>query len=194
MVDKGQAGVRRRIGGAGFPSRTRNTRHESRFIKGGKPDGKGAEEADGRRTGRSILQTGVQLSGVGLPEFQGSFREGRRPAPGDGHGVRRGDWEKGVDLRRLSGSVMVIGMALGRKDPKDKETLNRVYAACRAAWERFEKEFGTTGCYDLTGCPFRRRGRTSAVAHLRGHGEMLRDRSQDGRHALRSGGGLTIAA
>jgi C_GCAxxG_C_C family probable redox protein len=71
-------------------------------------------------------------------------------ATGFGAGIGR----KGLTCGALSGSVMVIGMALGRKDPKDKETLNRVYAGCRTAWERFEREFGTTGCYELTGCHF----------------------------------------
>lgn len=47
---------------------------------------------------------------------------------------------------------MVIGMKFGRTDPKDKDRKERVYEKCYEFWDRFEKEFGSGICYDLTGC------------------------------------------
>ncbi len=40
---------------------------------------------------------------------------------------------------------------MGRADPKDRETLLRVYEKCQILWERFEREFGSRDCYSLTG-------------------------------------------
>jgi hypothetical protein len=48
---------------------------------------------------------------------------------------------------------MAIGMKMGRTDPKDRETLLKVYEKCRKFWERFEKEFGCRECYALIGYP-----------------------------------------
>jgi len=47
---------------------------------------------------------------------------------------------------------MVIGMKLGRKDPKDQGTKERVYGACYRFWDQFEKEFGSCYCYHIIGC------------------------------------------
>ena len=46
---------------------------------------------------------------------------------------------------------MAIGMKIGRTDPKDKETLTKVYEKCQEFWDQFEKEFGSRDCYALTG-------------------------------------------
>jgi len=46
---------------------------------------------------------------------------------------------------------MAIGMKTGRTDPKDKETVAKVYGKCREFWNQFEKEFGSNVCYNLTG-------------------------------------------
>jgi hypothetical protein len=46
---------------------------------------------------------------------------------------------------------MVIGMKIGRTDPKDKEAVTKVYGKCREFWNQFEKEFGSRVCIDITG-------------------------------------------
>jgi len=46
---------------------------------------------------------------------------------------------------------MAIGMKMGRTDPKDRETLLKVYEKCQQFWEKFEKEFGSRDCYALIG-------------------------------------------
>ncbi len=40
---------------------------------------------------------------------------------------------------------------MGRTDPKDKETVVKLYEKCREYWDRFEKEFGSNVCYKITG-------------------------------------------
>ncbi len=69
-------------------------------------------------------------------------------ATGFGGGVGR----KGSLCGAFTGSIMAIGMKIGRTDPKDRETLLKVYAKCRQFWDRFEKEFGSCSCYDLIQC------------------------------------------
>ena len=49
---------------------------------------------------------------------------------------------------------MVLGMKMGRTDPKDRETLTKLYAKAREMWDRFEKQFDSCICFDLTGCHF----------------------------------------
>jgi len=44
---------------------------------------------------------------------------------------------------------MVIGMKYGRRDPEDQESKEKTYEKCRQFWELFEKEFGTSQCYQL---------------------------------------------
>ena len=46
---------------------------------------------------------------------------------------------------------MAIGMKQGRTDPKDKEAVSKVYAKCQEFWNQFEKEFGSTLCYNIIG-------------------------------------------
>jgi hypothetical protein len=46
---------------------------------------------------------------------------------------------------------MAIGMKMGRTDPKDKETVAKVYGKCREFWNQFEKEFGSNLCYNIVG-------------------------------------------
>lgn len=70
-----------------------------------------------------------------------------RLASGFGAGIGR----KGSICGALTGSVIVIGMKMGRDDPKDRETLLRVYGKCQALWDRFKSEFGARDCYSLTG-------------------------------------------
>lgn len=40
---------------------------------------------------------------------------------------------------------------MGRTDPKDKETIPKIYGKCQEFWSRFEKEFGSNICYDIIG-------------------------------------------
>jgi C_GCAxxG_C_C family probable redox protein len=70
-----------------------------------------------------------------------------RLATGFGGGIGR----KGSLCGAFTGSVMAIGMKMGRTDPKDKETIAKVYGKCQEFWDQFEKEFGSNLCYNLTG-------------------------------------------
>ena len=69
-------------------------------------------------------------------------------ATGLGAGIGR----KGAVCGNFTGSVMVIGMKFGRKDPKDQDSKEKTYAACQLFWDRFEKEFGSCYCCDIIGC------------------------------------------
>jgi C_GCAxxG_C_C family probable redox protein len=69
-------------------------------------------------------------------------------ATGLGAGIGR----KGSLCGNFTGSVLVIGMRFGRKDPKDQESKEKVYKACYDFGERFEQEFGSTVCYELIKC------------------------------------------
>ncbi len=46
---------------------------------------------------------------------------------------------------------MAVGMKIGRTDPQDKKAVAKVYEKCQEFWSRFEKEFGSNVCYNLTG-------------------------------------------
>jgi len=70
-----------------------------------------------------------------------------RLATGFGGGIGR----KGSLCGAFTGSVMAIGMKMGRTDPKDKETVSRVYTKCQQFWDQFEKEFGSNLCQTITG-------------------------------------------
>jgi C_GCAxxG_C_C family probable redox protein len=68
-------------------------------------------------------------------------------ATGFGGGIGR----KGSLCGAFTGSIMAIGMEMGRMDPKDKEAVAKVYSKCQEIWNQFEKEFGSNLCYDITG-------------------------------------------
>ena len=68
-------------------------------------------------------------------------------ATGFGGGIGR----KGSLCGAFTGSIMAIGMKLGRTDPKGKEAVSKVYAKCQEFWNQFEKEFGSTLCYNIIG-------------------------------------------
>jgi C_GCAxxG_C_C family probable redox protein len=69
-------------------------------------------------------------------------------ATGFGGGIGR----KGSLCGAFTGSIMAIGMKMGRTDPKDKQAVSKVYTKCQEFWNQFEKEFGSTVCYDLIEC------------------------------------------
>jgi C_GCAxxG_C_C family probable redox protein len=69
-------------------------------------------------------------------------------ATGLGAGIGR----KGSLCGNVTGSMMVIGMRMGRKDPQDLPSRDKTYKACYEFWHRFEKEFGSCICYDLIQC------------------------------------------
>jgi C_GCAxxG_C_C family probable redox protein len=77
--------------------------------------------------------------------FQGSLLPGL--ATGFGGGIGR----KGSLCGAFTGSIMAIGMKMGRADPKDKEAAANVYSKCQEFWNQFEKEFGSNLCYNITG-------------------------------------------
>jgi C_GCAxxG_C_C family probable redox protein len=66
-------------------------------------------------------------------------------------GFGGGIGHKGSICGALTGAVMAIGMKMGRTDPKDRKTLQKVYDKCQGFWSQFEKEFGNINCYNITG-------------------------------------------
>ena len=68
-------------------------------------------------------------------------------ATGFGGGVGR----KGSLCGAFTGAIMAVGMRIGRTDPKDKKGVAKVYEKCQEFWNQFEKEFGSTVCYNLIG-------------------------------------------
>lgn len=68
-------------------------------------------------------------------------------ASGFGGGIGR----KGSLCGAFIGGIMVIGMKMGREDPKDRESLLKIYGKCQSFWNKFEKEFGSHLCYHLIG-------------------------------------------
>ena len=53
----------------------------------------------------------------------------------------------------VSGGIMVLGIIYGQnssENPNDK-----VYEKVQSLLQKFEQEFGSTNCFDLTGCDFR---------------------------------------
>lgn len=66
-------------------------------------------------------------------------------------GFGGGIGHKGSICGALTGAVMAIGMKMGRTDPKDRKTLQKVYDKCQGFWSQFEKEFGNINCYNIIG-------------------------------------------
>jgi C_GCAxxG_C_C family probable redox protein len=70
-----------------------------------------------------------------------------RLASGFGGGIGR----KGSLCGAFTGSIMGIGMKMGRTDPKDKNAISKIYEKCRQFWGEFERQFGSHLCYDIIG-------------------------------------------
>lgn len=68
-------------------------------------------------------------------------------ATGFGGGIGR----KGSLCGAFTGSIMALWMKMGRVDPKNPETVSKVYEKCQQFWDQFEKEFGNINCYSLIG-------------------------------------------
>jgi len=68
-------------------------------------------------------------------------------ATGFGAGIGR----KGSVCGALTGSILAIGMKLGRRDPNDQETKEKVYEKCYQFCSEFERELGSRECCDLIG-------------------------------------------
>ena len=66
-------------------------------------------------------------------------------ATGFGGGIGR----KGSLCGAFTGSIMAIGMKLGRTNATDKNAVAKVYSECQEFWSQFEKEFGSNLCYDI---------------------------------------------
>ena len=75
------------------------------------------------------------LKDSGLPQLASGF------GGGIGH--------KGSICGAFIGSVMAIGMKMGRTDPKDRKTLQKGYDQCHQFWDQFVKEFGNINCYNI---------------------------------------------
>ncbi len=68
-----------------------------------------------------------------------------------GTGFGGGIGFKGSVCGAFTGAVMAIGMKMGRTDPKDGKTQQKVNEKCQQVWNRFEKEFGSVNCFDIIG-------------------------------------------
>jgi C_GCAxxG_C_C family probable redox protein len=66
-------------------------------------------------------------------------------------GFGGGIGQKGSLCGALTGALMAIGMKMGRTDPKDRKTLQKVYDQCQQFWSQFEKEFGDINCLNIIG-------------------------------------------
>ena len=75
------------------------------------------------------------------------IRDSALPQMASGFGGGIG--HKGSLCGALTGAVMAIGMRMGRTDPKDRGTLQKVYSKCQYIWDRFEREFGNVNCYNI---------------------------------------------
>ncbi|MFH0872061.1 MAG: C-GCAxxG-C-C family protein [bacterium] len=69
-------------------------------------------------------------------------------ATGFGGGIGR----KGSVCGALTGGILALGLAMGRMDPKDTAARDQIYVLARELYERFEREFGTVLCFNLTQC------------------------------------------
>ncbi len=69
-------------------------------------------------------------------------------ATGFGGGIGR----RGSLCGAFTGAVMVLGMMFGRMEAEDRGRKERVYELGYRFWDRFEKEFGSCYCYNLTEC------------------------------------------
>jgi C_GCAxxG_C_C family probable redox protein len=68
-------------------------------------------------------------------------------ATGFGGGIGR----KGSLCGAFTGSIMAIGMKMGRTDPNDGKAVAKVYGKCQEFWNQFEREFGSNICYNIIG-------------------------------------------
>ncbi len=71
-----------------------------------------------------------------------------RIATGFGAGFGR----RGVVCGAVSGGTMAIGLKFGREDGKDQAAKERCYQLTLEFCRRFEEEFESCFCRDLTGC------------------------------------------
>ncbi len=69
-------------------------------------------------------------------------------ASGFGGGLGR----RGSLCGAFTGSVLIIGARVGRKDAQDRAGREKAYGGAYRFWDRFEREFGSTQCSALTGC------------------------------------------
>lgn len=74
-------------------------------------------------------------------------------AAGFGGGIAR----RGSVCGALVGSIMIIGAKFGRTTPDEKEAISKVYKKTRDFLRQFERQFGSSTCYTLTGCNFENR-------------------------------------
>jgi C_GCAxxG_C_C family probable redox protein len=98
---------------------------------------------DGYNCAESVLLTF-------LDEWERYFRLGidSSAATAFGGGIGR----MGNICGALSGALIVIGLAIGRTDPKDDESKQKAYAAARELFQHFKEKWGTLTCRELTGC------------------------------------------
>jgi C_GCAxxG_C_C family probable redox protein len=98
---------------------------------------------EGYNCAESLLQTF-------LDEWEEYFRLGATSSAATAFGAGMG--RTGNTCGALSGGLIVIGLAIGRTDPRDDESKEKAYDLARELFKRFKEKWGTLTCKELTGC------------------------------------------
>ncbi len=102
---------------------------------------------------QQIYDSGFNCAESVLKACQELYRlPGKDVVPKAASGFGGGIGRKGSVCGALSGGILALGLAMGRVDPKDAAARDRIYAQARELYERFEREFGTVLCFNLTEC------------------------------------------
>jgi C_GCAxxG_C_C family probable redox protein len=72
--------------------------------------------------------------------------------PGLATGLGGGIGRKGSLCGAFTGSILIIGARVGRKDAQDRDGREKAYSGAYRFWDRFEREFGSMECRALSGC------------------------------------------
>ena len=90
----------------------------------------------------SVLQASAEKQGIESPLV-----------PGIASGFCSGMSRTNDICGALSGGIIALGMAMGRNS--GHRSLDNIYGAVGLLKIRFESEFGSCNCFQLTGCDFR---------------------------------------
>lgn len=102
---------------------------------------------------QQIYDSGFNCAESVLKACQEFFQlPGAEVIPKVASGLGGGMGRKGSVCGALTGGILALGLAMGRTDPKDTAARDRIYARARELYERFEREFGTVLCANLTQC------------------------------------------
>jgi len=102
---------------------------------------------------QQIFDSGFNCAESVLKAAQEIFQlSGAEVVPKVATGLGGGIGRKGSVCGALTGGILALGLALGRTEPKDTESRDRLYGIARELYAKFEREFGTVLCFGLTQC------------------------------------------